>query len=258
MPPPPFLTALLEPYAAPPPPTRPHVTLTFAQSLDGKIGGLHSTPLPLSGAESMQMTHWLRTLHEGILVGGATARGDDPQLNTRHLPPPARDAPPHPAPRPIVLDSTLLLSPSCKLLRNFNAGTGRRPWIVGVGPPQCDAEWEKRRTALEGAGARVLLLDLSDTEREATRTPALLALLRAQGVRTLMVEGGARVIRSFLSAPCNVDTILITTAPVLVGPGVDWADGVGKLDAWRVVETRLVGRDSVVALVARPEEEDAT
>ena len=38
--------------------TRPYVTLTFAQSLDGKIAGKGGKQLILSGRESMIMTHW--------------------------------------------------------------------------------------------------------------------------------------------------------------------------------------------------------
>lgn len=38
--------------------TRPKVTLTFAQSLDGKIAGKGGKQLILSGQESMIMTHW--------------------------------------------------------------------------------------------------------------------------------------------------------------------------------------------------------
>jgi riboflavin biosynthesis pyrimidine reductase len=33
-------------------------TLTFAQSLDGKIAGINGQQLILSGKESMLMTHW--------------------------------------------------------------------------------------------------------------------------------------------------------------------------------------------------------
>ncbi len=35
-----------------------HITLTFAQSLDGKIAGVGGKQLILSGKESMLMTHW--------------------------------------------------------------------------------------------------------------------------------------------------------------------------------------------------------
>lgn len=41
-----------------PPQNRPFVTLTYAQSLDGKIAGKGGKQLILSGNESMIMTHW--------------------------------------------------------------------------------------------------------------------------------------------------------------------------------------------------------
>jgi 2,5-diamino-6-(ribosylamino)-4(3H)-pyrimidinone 5'-phosphate reductase len=63
---------------------RPFITLTFAQSLDGKIAKRDQQIL-ISGKESMAMTHRLRTLHDGILVGIGTALIDDPQLNGRHV-----------------------------------------------------------------------------------------------------------------------------------------------------------------------------
>jgi riboflavin biosynthesis pyrimidine reductase len=76
----------------------PTVTLTFAQSLDGKIAGRNGTQLILSGPDSMLMTHWYRTstdqgisfshfnsrmraMHDAIVVGVGTALNDDPQLN---------------------------------------------------------------------------------------------------------------------------------------------------------------------------------
>jgi hypothetical protein len=81
-------------------PGRIQVTLTFAQSLDGKIAGVGGKQLILSGKESMLMTHWyasliaigslldlhfkarMRTIHDAILVGIGTAVNDDPQLNS--------------------------------------------------------------------------------------------------------------------------------------------------------------------------------
>lgn len=59
---------------------RPFITLTFAQSLDGKIAK-QGQQILISGKESMAMTHRLRILHDGILVGIGTALVDDPQLN---------------------------------------------------------------------------------------------------------------------------------------------------------------------------------
>ncbi|KAJ2681449.1 2,5-diamino-6-(ribosylamino)-4(3H)-pyrimidinone 5'-phosphate reductase, partial [Coemansia spiralis] len=83
--------------AAVPPAARPSVTLTFAQSLDGKISRTDRRLL-LSGRDSAAMTHRLRTLHDAILVGAGTVAFDDPQLTARLLPPAEAAAAPHPQP----------------------------------------------------------------------------------------------------------------------------------------------------------------
>lgn len=72
---------------------RPFVTLTYAQSLDGRIAGVAGRQIILSGLESMGLTHRygrpcrttplivrLRELHTFVLVGIGTVLADDPQL----------------------------------------------------------------------------------------------------------------------------------------------------------------------------------
>lgn len=91
---------------------KPFVTLTYAQSADGKIAGPGGSQVRLSGDESMLLTHKLvaalglgrssergsgsgerradqaptfierlREIHDSILVGIGTVLADDPQLN---------------------------------------------------------------------------------------------------------------------------------------------------------------------------------
>ncbi|KAI0756248.1 bacterial bifunctional deaminase-reductase [Daedaleopsis nitida] len=258
---------------------KPFVTLTFAQSLDAKIAGAGGKQLILSGKESMVMTHWMRTLHDAILVGVGTALNDDPQLNTRHLPPLPTDYPhPYRLPRPIILDTHLRTSPECKLLKNFQAGRGRRPWIICARhhTPTVDEnirrQKQNRATALETAGSRVIEVD-ADNATGMISIPSLLAALRADGVRSLMVEGGAQVIGSFLSAAKGasetpsrdnsgfspktaaggkiVDALVVTVAPTLVGDaGVGYgpcllANVLPKLEH---VRTEVFGPDAVSAL----------
>ncbi|KAJ1977047.1 2,5-diamino-6-(ribosylamino)-4(3H)-pyrimidinone 5'-phosphate reductase, partial [Dimargaris verticillata] len=74
-------------------PALPQITLTFAQTLDGKIAGRQGKPMLLSGPQSMAMTHRLRCLHDGILVGVQTVINDDPRLTAgRHCDPAKRQA----------------------------------------------------------------------------------------------------------------------------------------------------------------------
>ncbi|KAF5385676.1 hypothetical protein D9757_005516 [Collybiopsis confluens] len=223
--PPEFLTKLLDRYNESGSQSRPNVTLTFAQSLDAKIAGKGGKQLILSGKESMIMTHWMRTMHDGILVGIGTALNDDPQLNTRLLPPrepnPSLNGHnnPYHLPRPIILDMALRLSPQCKLLKNYSDGRGRRPWVVCAEPTADDdkVDWLARRKALEGAGARTVVLAPGPYADGLIPISDVLESLHALGIRSLMVEGGAQVIRSFFQGAKFVNTVIVTVAPTFVG-----------------------------------------
>jgi 2,5-diamino-6-(ribosylamino)-4(3H)-pyrimidinone 5'-phosphate reductase len=63
-----------------------------------------------------------------------------------------------------------------------------------------------------------------------------------------MVEGGARVIQSFLSERL-VDALIVTTAPVLVGgDGVGYGEGFEQVLGLEYIGTKQLGRDTVVGL----------
>ena len=47
---------------------RPFVTLTWAQSLDGCIAAADGSPVAISGAKSLLMTHGLRAAHDAVMV----------------------------------------------------------------------------------------------------------------------------------------------------------------------------------------------
>ncbi|KAJ3722051.1 dihydrofolate reductase-like domain-containing protein [Lentinula guzmanii] len=268
--PPAFLSSLLDRYKSSAGQSRPFVTLTFAQSLDAKIAGRGGKQLILSGRESMVMTHWMRTMHDGILIGIGTALNDDPQLNTRYLPP--RDPDPsvnghnhsYNLPRPIILDTKLRFDPHCKLLKNYTEDKGRRPWLICAEPSESNEkkEWMIRRNTLEKAGARVVFAILTEFLPPTTSSsieylpiPLVLQTIHRLGILSVMVEGGARIIRSFLlqtvaqSASSLVDTVIITVAPIFVGEdGVSYNAGSGPSSALKHASTAMFGQDTVVGL----------
>jgi 3,4-dihydroxy 2-butanone 4-phosphate synthase/GTP cyclohydrolase II len=175
---------------------RPFVTLSYAQSLDGSIAARPGRPLALSGSQSMALTHGLRAAHDAILVGIGTLLADNPRLNVRLVE--GID------PQPIVVDSRLRFPPYANLLKNC-----RTPWIAASE----DADPE-RQAALEKIGARVLRLPTGANGW--VDLNALLRRLGEMGLDSLMVEGGAQIITSFLSARL-VDQVVLTIAPMLVG-----------------------------------------
>jgi len=180
----------------------------------------------------------------------------------RHLPPPEPSSQSRHLPRPIIIDSTLRLSPTCKLLKNYQSGTGRRPWILC---PRLEGEIIIGRSeTLKAAGAKIVdvgEMNADSDDYKSFSVPSILRALRRAGVSSVMVEGGARIIGSFLEEyqELLVDTLIVTIAPVLVGnDGVAYNSPTSLSEAgvhkrrFQEVHTEMFGKDTVIALTAMP------
>ena len=175
---------------------RPLVTLTYAQSLDGSIAARPGHPLAISCPESQAFTHSLRAVHDAILVGIGTVLADNPRLNVRLVA--------GPNPQPVLLDSRLRFPSYANLLKN-----GNLPWVITTFAAEAS-----RQEDLEKRGARVFRLP--EGSCGGIDLEALLAKLGEMGITSIMVEGGAQVISSFITSRL-VDQVIATVAPVLVG-----------------------------------------
>ncbi|CAG8505952.1 7682_t:CDS:2 [Paraglomus occultum] len=230
------------------------VTLTYAQSLDGKIAGEGGEQILLSGEESMTMTHRMRTKHDGILVGIGTVLSDDPKLTARRLE--SGEESTISQPRPIILDPKLKFPLNAKLLnKDESNGHRKMPWIFTQHKHDM-----KKKLLLEQAGAKVLTID-SDENGNLSLSQLLAVLYRPPlSISRLMVEGGAKIIQSFFKSGL-VDLLVVTIAPVYVVRGISVVDeenqGQGTVDSpskgikfiQREVHYEQFGRDVVMAVV---------
>ena len=171
---------------------RPFITLSYAQSWDGSITTRCGQTVKYSGEQSIRLTHQLRSLHDGILVGIGTVLSDDPQLTVREWT--------GPNPQPILLDSQLRTPESAKICHHPD----KQCWILTVRP---DAE---------SLGGQVDILAVPGADQQQVPLQAAMSLLRERGIKSLMVEGGATVITAFLKARL-ADALVLTVAPRLVG-----------------------------------------
>jgi len=178
---------------------RPEVILKLALSADGFIGKKGNGQIAITGPISRAQSHILRSQTDVILIGADTAIADDPILNCR-LPGLEQRSPIR-----LVLDSALRLDLSSKLVDTAEV----QPLWLACGE---DASLE-RRYEMQAAGCRIVA---TESHNGRIALPELMDDLAAQGISSVLVEGGASVASSFLEEKL-VDRIVLFRSPVEIG-----------------------------------------
>lgn len=180
---------------------RPRFTLKTAISLDGYTASAFGESQWITNEHSRQQGHLLRNTHDGILVGVGTVLADNPSLQTRLL-----DHPTVHHPRPIVLDTRYRTPLDAKLRY-----AGAEPiFFVETGAAQ--------------PVDRGICFPVSRTN-EGLCLEEIASHLVAQGIYSVLLEGGSTIHRSFL-AKGWVDRLEIFIAPKLLGGGKAFLSGV--------------------------------
>ena len=176
---------------------RPWVIAKWAMTLDGKIATRSGASRWISCEQSRKVVHALRGRVDAIMVGRETARRDDPLLTAR--PPGSRIA------LRVVADTRGSLSSESQLV-----GTVRQtPVLVAVGDEATEAD----RQRLSGIGCEVFVCH---GRTHAARLDALLMELGRRRLTNVLVEGGGRLLGSFLDAG-QIDEVHVFIAPRLIG-----------------------------------------
>ncbi len=173
------------------------VILKWAQSRDGRMTWTNKNRRWISSKTSRRDVHKIRQRVQAILVGIETVLADDPLLTVR----PDRGR----QPLRIMLDTNLRIPLQCKLLKTVK----KAPVLIVTGR---NANPEKRKKLTE-KGAEVLSVPMKKGQSDLSY---LLKQLSKRGIAQLLVEGGAKVITSFLKQRL-ADEIVIYIAPKILG-----------------------------------------
>jgi endonuclease-3 len=173
---------------------KPFVTIKFAQSLDGKIATNSGDSKWISNEKALKFTHELRANNDAILVGINTVLTDNPTLNTRLVK--------GKSPIRIILDSSLktpLNSTIVKTAKDIKT-------IIFT----TTSNQTKIKT-LSNKNIEIIQIKSKKIELK-----YVLKILSEKNIKTLLVEGGSKIISSFLKEKL-VDKIYIIIAPILIG-----------------------------------------
>ncbi len=198
--------------------TRPWVTLKLAVSIDAALADYTRKTGWLTGAESRAEVHRLRAQSDAVAVGMGTVLADDPALTVRDA------KAPRVAPRRVVFSRAGRLPVTSVL-----AATARETPVL-VLADQPDPAYE---ATLHEMGVDLVA---ASTLAEGMRA------LRGRGIRSLLVEGGAKL-ASVLLRDSLVDRLVVFSAPVFLGEGA--------LPAFAGLPPQLSGEARRLRVVAR-------
>jgi 2,5-diamino-6-(ribosylamino)-4(3H)-pyrimidinone 5'-phosphate reductase len=174
--------------------SRPHVILSAAMSIDGKIA-TRTHQSRLSSKKDLARIHVLRSNVDAILVGKNTVFADNPSLTVRHVKGknPAR----------IILDSKASISSTSKI-----AKTARKISTILVVSQRAP---QKSIQRLIECGVNVVTCG-----RNEINLRKLLVILQKRGINKILLEGGGITNWHFLKERL-VDEIILTITPFVLG-----------------------------------------
>ena len=208
----------------------PFITVKFASTLDGRLATRTGDSQWISGPASLRLAHQLRRENDCVLVGIGTVLADNPRLTVRLVN--GRD------PLRIIIDSLLRIPVTARVLQE-----GAAHHTVIATSDRADAA---RVRELEDLGAEILMLP-EEANGAGLNLIELLTALGRRRVASVLVEGGAGIITSLLSARL-VDRLVVVLAPKIIGRGLEAIGDLGITaleDAitFSSIKTRKLGDD---------------
>jgi diaminohydroxyphosphoribosylaminopyrimidine deaminase / 5-amino-6-(5-phosphoribosylamino)uracil reductase len=177
---------------------RPYVILKWAESADGYIGKFDKRTV-ISNNFSKRLVHKWRSEVDAIMVGTTTAELDNPELNTRFYY--------GKSPIRVVLDRNQRLSPDLKIFDEtvktiiFSEEKAKKAvYTEGsfLGENKVLRQTENQFNALSNLNNTLIPVEHRYVDFDEDVLSSILTDLMAQNIGILFVEGGAKLLNSFI------------------------------------------------------------
>lgn len=189
---------------------RPYIILKWAQTADGFVAPDNGTQHWITGEKSQKLVHQWRSEEDSILIGKNTALVDNPQLNVRYGN--------GKSPKRVVIDRRLELN------KNLNFFDQSVETLV----------FNEIKTSIDGKNK---FIALEDFDRYVPQY--ILYQLYLQDIQSVIIEGGATTLNSFIEAGLWDEARIFTgpgnlvagiKAPTISGSNEEFSIGADKLN----------------------------
>ncbi len=177
---------------------RPYITLKWAQTADHKIANKGYGRLLITNSQTNRIVHKWRSEEMAIIVGTNTALLDDPELTTRLWP--------GKNPIRIVVDMNLRLPPSLKLF------DGKTATIV----------FNSRKHTIEDVKISPIQngVHYYQVTEDVSLVHQMLNALYAMSIQSVLVEGGTRLLQSFIDEGLWDEARVISNKQLIADDGL--------------------------------------
>lgn len=182
------------------------IALKMASSLDGQVALRSGESQWITGPDSREYVHYLRACYDAVLVGKGTVEFDNPSLNIRHSHIQKKN-------KVVVIDGEADLLGKYGELKISQAHESNQVfWCVSE---QAIEKVQKELGHVKNPPQIVFVKTRIDGNLDLEN---LLAQLYTQGLRSVMVEGGAMTASSFMDCGL-VNRLYLFQAPIIMGSG---------------------------------------
>ena len=197
--------------------------LKLAVSLDGKVATVSGDSRWITGEQARARVHNLRHQYDAIMIGGRTARSDDPLLTDRSGKKRRRSL------VRVVIEQYLRMSPESQLAQTTDAG----PVLIFA----CGDADPDELAALQSRGVEVV------AQGSALDLTSVLEELGKRSIQSVLVEGGPSLAALLLEAGL-VNKATFFVAPKIVG-GQDAPSAIGGAGAEKIADALQLERVEV-------------
>ncbi len=190
---------------------RPYVILKWAQSVNQKISGRSGEKIQISNQYSNRLVHKWRSEEAGIMVGSQTALNDNPELTNRLWS--------GKSPVRIVVDRELKLPDNLKLF------DGREQTVV--------------LNNISDLSAGKVLFKKMDPAMPAVKS--ILASLYSIKLLSILIEGGAKLLQSFIDENIWDEIRIITNRELELPEGISSPEFRNA----KLVNSEILGSDTI-------------